>query len=76
MVRLFGSRIDDEQKGGDIDLLIELPSKPSNLLQLELKFNAQLLKALGDQKIDILTIYPQMSLNDVHRQTLNTGIGL
>ncbi len=48
---LFGSRVDDSLRGGDIDLLIV-----SDRLKLADKLDmlAQLKDALGEQKIDIL----------------------
>ena len=50
-IRLFGSRIKDEKKGGDIDLLIL-----SNKLRLrdKLLIRSQLKEKLGNRKIDII----------------------
>jgi len=50
-IYLFGSRVDDTKKGGDIDLLIisdELTKKDLRLLRVEF------FKYFGEQKIDII----------------------
>jgi len=52
-VYLFGSRVDDSKKGGDIDLYIE-PEGKDDLLKKKLKMIAELHKILGEQKIDIV----------------------
>ena len=52
-VYLFGSRIDDSKKGGDIDLYLILNNK-INLFRKKLKFLAKIKKVLGEQKIDII----------------------
>lgn len=52
-VYLFGSRVDDNKKGGDIDLYIETNVK-EKLLQRKLKMMGALHKELGEQKIDIV----------------------
>lgn len=51
---LFGSRVDDAAKGGDIDLLVL--SKKINLMA-KLDILVQLHRKLGDRKIDI-AVYP------------------
>lgn len=54
-VRLFGSRLDDSQRGGDIDLLIETPlTDPQAVAAARTLFLAKLYAVLGEQKIDIL----------------------
>ena len=53
-IRLFGSRINDELKGGDIDLFLEFPNNNPNLWQKILRLNTALQKRLGEQKIDII----------------------
>ncbi|QEP43504.1 nucleotidyltransferase domain-containing protein [Ectothiorhodospiraceae bacterium BW-2] len=59
VVRLFGSRLDDSKRGGDIDLLIETDiSQPDELVKAKNRFLAQLYRELGEQKIDILVDYP------------------
>ena len=52
-VRLFGSRVDDSQKGGDIDLLIEPEWKKFDL-EHKFTFLVSLKSEIGDQKIDLV----------------------
>jgi predicted nucleotidyltransferase len=52
-VFLFGSRVDDTKKGGDIDLFIVTDNK-TDLFQKKILFLAKLKQALGEQKIDLV----------------------
>lgn len=55
-VRLFGSRLDDSRRGGDIDLLIE-PSAiltPAQIVSARNDFVARLYASLGEQRIDVI----------------------
>ena len=52
-IYLFGSRVDDTKKGGDIDLYLVVNEK-SNLFRKKLKFLAKIKKELGEQKIDVV----------------------
>jgi predicted nucleotidyltransferase len=52
-IYLFGSRVDDEKRGGDIDLYLVVKDK-SNLFRKKLKFLAKIKKELGEQKIDVV----------------------
>jgi predicted nucleotidyltransferase len=75
-VWLFGSRTDDALKGGDIDLYIELPSEDYGYAK-KLRFWCELIKRLGDQKIDVVInkigTSPHLPIHDVAR---NKGIML
>ena len=55
-VRLFGSRLDDERRGGDIDLLVEPPEPltPKALVEQRNRFIARLYRRLGERRIDVL----------------------
>jgi uncharacterized protein len=53
-VRLFGSRVNDDARGGDIDLLVELAQPQSDARRKSLTLTAMLQMRLGDQPIDIL----------------------
>jgi predicted nucleotidyltransferase len=58
-VWLFGSRVDNLKRGGDIDLLIETDNQDvSKLVQAEIKLSTQLQLKLGEQRINILIDYP------------------
>jgi predicted nucleotidyltransferase len=50
---LFGSRVDDTKKGGDIDLYIE-SAKGENLSSKKIDFLVRLKHAIGEQKIDVV----------------------
>ncbi len=52
-VYLFGSRVDDSRRGGDIDLYI-VCEDISNLFAKKLRFLAKLKLKIEDQKIDVV----------------------
>ena len=52
--RLFGSRLNDLKLGGDIDLYIEAPVSPKQGVEARLRMVADIWKALGERKIDVV----------------------
>ncbi|GAB5045717.1 nucleotidyltransferase domain-containing protein [Thermodesulfovibrio sp. TK110] len=52
-VRIFGSRTDDTQKGGDIDIYISTEMK-DGIIEAKASFLAELKIKIGEQKIDII----------------------
>ena len=53
-VWLFGSRVDDVKRGGDIDLLIETEHVITHKASLLCRLEGALVMRLGDRKIDTL----------------------
>lgn len=64
---LFGSRVDDQARGGDIDLLIQVPWRIDNDFLEAIALESDLQEALGDQKIDILLSHPGRPETLIHR---------
>ncbi len=52
-IYLFGSRVDDRRKGGDIDLYIRTP-RQENLVRKKIDFLVKLKREIGEQKIDVV----------------------
>ena len=52
-IYLFGSRVDDNKKGGDIDLYLVIENK-EKLFERKVKFLSRVKRELGEQKIDIV----------------------
>lgn len=73
---LFGSRTDDDQRGGDIDLLIDLPNIDDEKQRKSLTFVARLQRRLGDQRIDVLVADPSTPELPIYRVARETGIAL
>ena len=51
---LFGSRLNDAERGGDIDLFIPGAWTAEEAVPRRLRFCAELRRHLGDQKIDVV----------------------
>lgn len=75
-VKLFGSRTDDVARGGDIDLLVELPAVTTDIERKTLRLAARLQLRIGDQPIDILVLDPSTPRQPIHEQACRTGITL
>lgn len=69
-VYLFGSRVDDSRRGGDIDLLVRTTSARKGILD-RVRMAARIKSLIGDQKIDIIGDYED---NQVVREALKNGI--
>lgn len=71
---LFGSRVDDSKKGGDIDLYIQpkctLDTK--QILDKKIKFKLALYDKIGEQKIDVIISKDKNS--SIEKEALKTGI--
>ena len=60
VVRLFGSRVAQNGRGGDIDLLIETQLRdPARIARAHTRFLSNLYARLGEQKVDVLIDYPE-----------------
>jgi predicted nucleotidyltransferase len=75
-VWLFGSRLDDSAKGGDVDLLVQLEKPIADKAVLSARYNAMLQMKLGLQKFDILVVDPSTPLQHIHHQALLRGVRL
>jgi len=74
-VYLFGSRTDPNKRGGDIDLLFELPSLPEDWFRRKIKFLVDLEDHIGEQKVDLL-VKSEGSDDPWYRIAKETGIEL
>ncbi len=72
-IYLFGSRVDDSKKGGDIDLYFVLKDH-SNLFEKKLKFLSRVKRVLGEQKIDIIFNLDKNRL--IEKEAIEWGIKL
>jgi|DewCreStandDraft_4_1066084.scaffolds.fasta_scaffold00146_20 predicted nucleotidyltransferase len=57
VVWLFGSQLDDRKKGGDIDLVVEVPTGASREIWSELRLQRALEEALNERKVDLVVHY-------------------
>lgn len=73
-VRLFGSRLDDSARGGDIDLHIEAPGTPDELMDAELRLATRLQRALGERRIDLVVHPAGTAPRPIDRHALETGV--
>lgn len=73
-VRLFGSRLDDTARGGDIDLFVELGEPVEHPAQLAARLGARITRAMQGRKVDVLLSAPNLSEQAIHRLAREQGV--
>jgi len=73
-IYLFGSRVDDRKRGGDIDLYLVLDKEIDNVYDKKMEFLLQLDKQLGEQKIDVVISTDKN--REIEKRALKEGINL
>lgn len=65
-----------DEKGGDIDILIETEQKLVDRVSIACRLTSQLQMQLGDQKIDVVIIDPETPEQPIHQIAHQTGVML
>ena len=76
VVRLFGSRLDDTARGGDVDLLLEIPYPVDNPALFSARVAARIMRALGGRHIDVLLAAPNLETFPIHKVAVAEGVRL
>ncbi len=73
-IYLFGSRVDDSKRGGDIDLYFDLNYSLTTKDKIDKKsqFRLHLYEIIGEQKIDI--VISEDKSRTIEKEILKTGI--
>lgn len=72
-VFLFGSRLDDNKLGGDIDIMLELTEAVVNPALLSAQFSAKLTRLLQGRKVDVLLAAPNLIHLPIHEIAFQQG---
>ena len=75
-VRVFGSRLDDSARGGDIDLLLELPDPVANPALMAARFSARVSRLMLGRKVDVLIAAPNLMRLPIHDIAFKEGKAL
>lgn len=75
-IRVFGSRAREDEKGGDIDLLIETERQLPDRVASACRLVSELQMQLGDQKIDVLILDTETQEQPIHQIARQTGVML
>jgi predicted nucleotidyltransferase len=75
-VWLFGSRVRDDARGGDVDLLLELDEAVAEPAQLSARLAARVSRAMHGRKVDVVIKAPNLLLLPIHAIALAEGVRL
>ncbi|MFW6368818.1 MAG: nucleotidyltransferase domain-containing protein [Spirochaetota bacterium] len=73
-VTLFGSRVNDTERGGDIDLMITTDTDATTARQQKVRFLVRLKQRIGDRRIDVVLRTPDSPERDIHRVASAEGV--
>lgn len=73
-VRAFGSRLDDQARGGDLDLLITIPHPVDEPAWIAARMEARIGRLLGGRRADVLVGAPNLSRFPIHAAAERTGV--
>ena len=75
-VWLFGSRVHDQERGGDVDLLLELDVPVSEPAQLAARLSARVSRAMYGRRVDVVVKAPNLMHLPIHSIALQEGVRL
>jgi predicted nucleotidyltransferase len=75
-VWLFGSRVHDDQRGGDVDLLLEMDAPVDQPARLAARIAARISRTMDGRKVDVLIKAPNLLSLPIHSIAVSQGVAL
>ena len=72
-VRVFGSRLNDAARGGDLDIMLELPESVDNPALLAAQMSARVSRVMHGRKVDVLLSAPNLMRQPIHDVAFKEG---
>lgn len=72
-IRLFGSRLDDSARGGDVDLILECSEPVADPADLSSRLAALISRALHGRKVDVIVSAPNLRRLPIHELASEQG---
>lgn len=72
-VRVFGSRLDDQATGGDLDLMLELSEPAENPALIAAQMAARTSRIMHGRKVDVLLSAPNLMRLPIHDAAFEEG---
>jgi len=75
-VRVFGSRVRDDARGGDLDLLVTLPDPAEAPALLSARLSARISRVMHGRKVDVVLEAPNLKRLPIHEVAEREGVSL
>jgi len=73
-VTLFGSRIDDQAKGGDVDLMVEVPNIVDEPALMGARVASRVSRAMNGRRVDVILKAANLKNQPIHEIATRTGV--
>lgn len=73
---LFGSRVCDDTRGGDVDLLLDMDTPVEEPAQLAARLAGRISRAMYGRKVDVLIKAPNLLTLPIHAVAMAEGVQL
>jgi len=73
-VWLFGSRVNETARGGDVDLMVQLTEPVNDPASLMIKLATKVSKCMHGRKVDVLIDAPNLMHFPIHDMVKKSGV--
>lgn len=73
---VFGSRTDDNARGGDVDILVVTGQSVEHPAQTAARLESRIMRLMHGRKVDVLLKAPNLEHHPIHTIATETGVRL
>jgi predicted nucleotidyltransferase len=73
-VTLFGSRVNDQAKGGDVDLMVEVPNIVDEPALMGARVASRVSRSMNGRRVDVILKAPNLKNQPIHEIATRTGV--